>query len=197
MLVVFAGTRWPGLMWPNFSAAYALAFCAGLYFPPRMAWFLPLGTLAVTDLLLNLFYGYWPQWYQLSNYLGYACLIGLGCWMRQKDHWTKLVGGGVVGAFLFYLLTNTIAWFLNPFDNEGYTRDITGWLLALTQGTDGFPPTWMFLRNTLLSGGLFTGLFVAAAKWAEAAEETEEEIEEKTSEPVTDVEDAEPEEITV
>ena len=32
MLLVFALSRWPGLMPMNFSAAYALAFCAGLYF---------------------------------------------------------------------------------------------------------------------------------------------------------------------
>lgn len=183
MLVVFAGTRWPGLMPVNFSAAYALAFCAGLYLTPRMAWFLPLGTLAVTDLALNAYYGYWPQWYQLSNYLGYACLIGLGQWMSKKDHWAKLIGGGIVGACFFYLLTNTIAWLLNPFDNKEYTRDLTGWLLALTKGTGGFPPTWMFLRNTLLSGGLYTGLFVAAAKWIEATEEAEETESEPESAP--------------
>ena len=183
MLIVFAASRWPGAMPVNFSAAYALAFCAGLYFTPRMAWLLPLGTLAVTDLALNAYYGYWPQWYQLSNYLGYACLIGLGQWMSKKDHWAKLVGGGLVGACFFYLLTNTLAWLLNPFDNKEYTRDLTGWLLALTKGTGGFPPSWMFLRNTLLSGGLFTGLFVGAAKWIEATEEAEETEPEPEAEP--------------
>jgi len=183
MLVVFAGTRWPGVMPLNFSAAYALAFCAGLYFRPRMAWMLPLGTLAVTDLALNAHYGIWPQWYQLSNYVGYACLIGLGQWMSKKDHWSKLVGGGLVGACVFYFLTNTIAWILNPFDNPEYTRDWSGWLLAVTHGTGGFPPSWMFLRNTLLSGGLFTGLFVAAAKWMEAQAEAEEEAPEPEHEP--------------
>ncbi len=189
MLVVFAGTRWPGLMPLNFSAAYALAFCAGLYFPARTAWLLPLGTLAVTDLALNVYYGYWPQWYQLSNYLGYASLIGLGQWMSKKDHWAKLVGGGLVGACLFYLITNTLAWLLNPFDNKEYTRDLSGWLLALTKGTGGLPPTWMFLRNTLLSGGLFTGLFVGAAKWMEALDSATEE----ESEPAEEVEEENPE----
>ena len=183
MLIVFSGTRWPGLMPVNFSAAYALAFCAGLYFPRKMAWLIPLGTLAVTDLALNAYYGYWPQWYQLSNYLGYACLIGLGQWMSKKDNWAKLVGGGLVGACLFYLITNTLAWLLNPFDNKEYTRDLTGWLLALTKGTGGLPPTWMFLRNTLISGGLFTGMFVGAAKWMEAREAAEEEAPETEEEP--------------
>ena len=192
MLIVFAGTRWPGLMPMNFSAAYALAFCAGLYFPPKLAWLIPLGTLGVTDLALNAYYGYWPQWYQLSNYLGYASLIGLGQWMSKKDHWAKLIGGGLLGACFFYLITNTLAWLLNPFENKEYTRDLSGWLLALTTGTSGLPPTWMFLRNTLISGGLFTGLFVGAAKWIEARETAAEEESDIENEP----EDIEPEKAT-
>src|SRR5271157_36319 len=35
LIVVFALSRWPGLMPPNFSAAYAILFCAGLYLPGR------------------------------------------------------------------------------------------------------------------------------------------------------------------
>ena len=80
-------------------------------------------------------------------------------------------------ALCFYLITNTLSWWFNPFEEEGYTRDMTGWLLALTKGTGGFPPTWMFLRNTLASGALFTGLFVGAAKWAEATQESAEQAE--------------------
>jgi len=32
----------------------------------------------------------------------------------------------------------------------------------------GYPPTWEFFRNSLLSGGLFTALFVASEKLASA-----------------------------
>src|SRR6266436_7809760 len=56
LMAVFALTRWPGLLPPNFSAFYALAFCAGVYFPKRLAWWLPMGTMMVTDLLLNFYY---------------------------------------------------------------------------------------------------------------------------------------------
>ena len=38
------------------------------------------------------------------------------------------------------------------------------WLIALIKGTGGWPQTWEFFRNTLLSGGLFTALFVGAMK---------------------------------
>ena len=65
---------------------------------------------------------------------------------------------------MFYLITNTASWLFNPFHNPEYTKNLAGWLLALTKGTGGYPPTWEFFRNTLLSGGLFTALFAAAAK---------------------------------
>jgi hypothetical protein len=75
---------------------------------------------------------------------------------------------------LFYLITNTASWFINPFRNPEYTRDLAGLLIALTKGTGGFPQTWEFFRNTLLSGGLFTGLFAATALWSARLESSRE-----------------------
>jgi hypothetical protein len=43
-------------------------------------------------------------------------------------------------------------------------------LTALTKGTGGYPTTIQFFINTLLSGGLFTGLFAGAMKLSDAAE---------------------------
>ena len=95
------------------------------------------------------------------------------------------LGGGILGALLFYLITNTASWLFNPFGNPEYTRNFIGWLRALTLGTHGWPETWQFFRNTLLSGGLFTGLFVGAMKMVEAAESAREKepAEESESEP--------------
>jgi hypothetical protein len=55
-----------------------------------------------------------------------------------------------------------------------YAKTLAGWLQALTSGIPGYPPTWTFFRNTLLSGGLFTGLFAGALKLTEAPEPAEE-----------------------
>jgi hypothetical protein len=94
-----------------------------------------------------------------------------------------LLGGGILGALVFYLVTNTLSWLINPFNNPEYTKNIAGLIRALTLGTKGWPETWEFFRNTLMSGGLFTGLFVAAMKASEPSEETEEEAEEAEPEP--------------
>jgi hypothetical protein len=193
LMVAFALTRWPGLLPLNFSAFYALAFCGGVFLPRKLAWWLPLTTLIITDVLLNFYYtakGHdaW-QVYQLFNYAAAIALIWLGTRFSPRAASWKLIGGGLLGAVLFYLITNTASWFFNPFNNPEYTKTLHGWITALSKGTAGYPPTWEFFRNTLLSGGLFTGLFVGAMKLAEAMEPKEEE--QKEDEPVTEPEKTE------
>ena len=194
LMLVFALSRIPGMLPQNFSAAYALAFCAGVYFAGQLAWWLPLGTLLITDIGLNCYYKFCLGWhvfdlpilkYQIFNYAAYVVLIWLGRRFKPSTSFLGLLGGGILGALLFYLITNTASWLFNPFGNPEYTRTLLGWLTALTKGTAGWPETWEFFRNTLLSGGLFTGLFVGAMKMTESAESKREKEapEEKEEEP--------------
>jgi hypothetical protein len=184
LLGLFALTRWPGLLPPNFSAAYALAFCAGVYFPGRLGWWAPMAVFFGTDLLLNYYYDA-PllSSYMALNYVGYALLIGMGRgFSRWQGSWLKLLAGGLLGAIIFYFVTNTAAWFNpapGPFPQEPYPKTLLGWIQALTIGSPPWPPTWTFFRNTLLSGGLFTGLFVSAMRLSEAAKPAEEQSEEE------------------
>jgi hypothetical protein len=182
LMVVFALSRVPGMLPQNFSAAYALLFCAGVYFYGRLAWWLPLAILLLTDIALDFYYLHlgWHVFdvptlkYQLINYVAYLGLIWLGRRYKPQSSFLSLLGGGILGAMLFYLITNTASWLFNPFGNPEYKRTFVGWLTALTKGTAGWPETWQFFRNTLLSGGLFTGLFVGAMKMIEAGESARE-----------------------
>ena len=185
-MVAFAITCWPAMLpesLKNFSAAYAIAFCAGVYFPRRMRWILPLATLLLLDVGLNVFYYSTPALsaYTFAKLAAYAGVIWLGTQFGAKRSWFRLVGGGVMGAFIFYLVTNVASWLFDP----SYAKTLGGLLQALTVGVPGFPPTWVFLKNTLLSGGLFTGLFAGVMKLSEAAEAAEEkEAEEAGDEPL-------------
>ncbi len=168
LVALLAVCRWPGLFPPNFSPVYALAFCAGVYLPRRLAWWLPLTALFVSDIFLNLHYSV-PllSGFLTLNYVAYAALVGLGRRFSRRSSWLKLLCGGLLGAILFYLITNTAAWFNpapGPFPQPPYPRTFLGWVQAMTVGTSSWPPTWTFFRNTLLSGGLFTGLFVGMMK---------------------------------
>jgi hypothetical protein len=175
-------------MRPNFSAAYALLFCAGLYVPGVLGWIAPIAVLVASDCVITpAFYHMhdfsWVRFCidQSPNYLAYAGLIALGRMVGASRPWWLQVGGGLVGAMLFYLVTNTASWLAMP----NYAKTLAGWIQALTRGTPGYPPTWEFFRNTLISGGLFTGLFVGAVKLTEASdapEKNEQEADEKKPE---------------
>ena len=204
LMLVFALTRWPGLLPLNFSAAYALVFCAGVYLPRRLAWWLPLTTMLVTDVLLNVHYHLLYETnpnayaapmeffnpYLLANYLSYVLLTWLGTRFKPTARWLKVVAGGVLGALVFYLISNTASWLQLP----GYAKTFAGWIQALTVGLPGFPPTWTFLLKTLLSGGLFTGLFVAVLKLTEASESAREKETPETEPEAEPSGDAKPEE---
>ncbi len=187
-VVLAALSRWPGLFPQNFSAFYALAFCAGAFFPGQTKWWLPMGTLVATDLALNLYYWFALginsfQVFQLINYAAFAAIIWFGGRFNPRSSFLGLLSGGILGAVFFYIITNTAAWLFNPFHNPEYTKDLIGWITALTKGTAGHPTTLEFFRNTLTSGGLFTGLFAGALKLTEAAEPEEEKEEEPADEP--------------
>ena len=205
-LALIAVSRWPGLLPPNFSAVYALLFCAGALFPGRRGLVVPMAVLFTTDIALNLYYQLaqgWPVWTGRSlvslgfNYVSYLLLFLAGRGTRsltdagrarlgrarRSVRWLALTLGGFAAAVIFYVVTNTAAWLFNPFQNLEYTRDLAGWITALTLGTKNLPQTWEFFRNTFFSSGLFAGLFAGAweltsaespADKGVAAEESEE-----------------------
>lgn len=180
LLVVLALTRIPGVLPHNFSAVYALLFCAAIYFSGWVAWVLPLATVLVTDVLLNLYYQAAPvRLEMLGNYAAYLGIIWLGRRFSRRSAFSSLLGGGILGAIIFYLVSNTMSWL----SDAAYTKDLSGWIQALTVGTPGWPHTWEFFRNTLMSGGLFTGLFAGAMKLSEAPEPKTEEDEAPSEEP--------------
>ncbi|MBO7108125.1 MAG: hypothetical protein J6W90_06170 [Verrucomicrobia bacterium] len=156
-------TRWPGLLPANFSAIHALVFCSAVYLPKKWGWCLIIPTILISDLCLNLFhYKVAPfHFYMLPNYVCYICILFLGQrFFSPKSSWGKLLGGGLLGALLFYLISNTFSFFVD----STYQKTLAGWLQALTIGVPGWPPTWLFFRYSLMSTGLFTGLFAGAMK---------------------------------
>lgn len=175
-LGLFVLSRWPGLFPPSFSVAYALVFCAGVYFPNRVSSSLLFVVMLATDTALNCYYQHkFPNeniWSGANlanlgfNYAAYIVLNFLGWRFKSQASFLALLGGGLLGAILFFVITNTASWLFNP----EYAKTIADWIRALTTGVSGWPQTWEFFRNTLLSGGLFTGLFVGAMKLTASAE---------------------------
>lgn len=149
---------------PNFSPVAAVAFCGGIFLPGAMAWAVPIGALVISDIALSVFAGFPAFGY--SQGLAWLCVAGivwLGRWFSAGAFSLPRYFGGLVGgAFGFYFVTNSAAWLLNP----AYPRGFGGLWMSLTTGLPGFPPTWVFFRNSLVSDLLFGALILAV--WAAA-----------------------------
>ncbi|MFP4544967.1 MAG: DUF6580 family putative transport protein [Candidatus Kapaibacterium sp.] len=128
---------------PNFNPFWAVAFFAGAMIPGRFkAIAIPLGALFISDIFL----GFHAD--MLAVYLGFALMIFIGRVLMNKPDIYNIGGGAVLGAVLFYLITNFSSW--------------------ITMGT--YPMTWdgliscyaaaiPFFRNAILSTVLFTYAF--------------------------------------
>ena len=182
-MLVFAASRWPGMLPQNFSAAHALLFCAAFWLPGWMGWVLPLATIIVTDILLNIFHYNMPVMVPelVVNWMILGLFVVLAKWLARHRSYGRVFLGTLIGALLFYLVSNTVSWLVNP----AYAKTIAGWIQALTVGLPGFPPTWVFGLKSLLGTGLFTGLFAGAMKWSEALDAEPEPKTEDDEEPET------------
>lgn len=154
------------MRWANFPPYAAIAFCGAVYFKDRRLWFLPFAGLCLTDLYINWFYarqyGYHLEWSgYVARVIAYAAGLGLGWWVSTRKSWLWLLNGSLLGAVIFYLVTNTLSWWTDLF----YAKTLAGWWQALTVGHPEYPPTIAFFHKTLFGDLLFTGLFAGVMEW--------------------------------
>jgi hypothetical protein len=94
-MLVFAASRWPGMLPQNFSAAHALLFCAAFWLPGWMGWVLPLATIIVTDILLNLFHYNMPVMVPelVVNWMILALFVVLAKWLARRRSYGRVFLG--------------------------------------------------------------------------------------------------------
>lgn len=144
----------------NLAPFTAIAFCGAVYVRKPWFWALSFLALEATDVYVNWFhartFGY--HWETSGFVLRSLCFfgaLGIGYWVSTRKSWLWLLNGSLLGAVLFYFVTNTQSWWTDPF----YAKTLAGWWQALTVGHPEFPPTIYFFKNTLFGDLMFTGLF--------------------------------------
>lgn len=150
----------------NFSPVMAIAFCGAVYFRKRWMWLIPFLALGLSDIYINHFYakeyGFgWPISGVLARTACFAVALAIGAWVAKRKSWLNLLSGGLLGAIIFYIVTNTQSWAADAF----YAKTLAGWWQALTIGHPEYPPTIFFFRNTLFGDLMFTGLFSGIMEW--------------------------------
>ena len=143
---------------PGACPLSAVALCAGMFLPRRLALIVPLSILLLSDVAIDLHYheNFFSA-YLLGRYVLLA-LIGLaGVALRRRRGLATVLGATLAGSALFYAASNALTWLGSP----AYPQTLAGLWQALSTGVPGFPPSYVFFRNGLVSDALYSMVFVA------------------------------------
>lgn len=131
---------------PNFAPIGALAILAGSFLPKKYALLLPIVVMLAADY----FIGFYDIKIMLSVYLSFLLYVVLGNVLGKGEKLWKLPGGALLGAVLFFLITNFAVWAFTPM----YSKDFSGLLLSYTLALP-------FFKNTLFGDVFYTLSFLA------------------------------------
>ena len=143
----------------NISPMAALALCGGMFLPRRLGIGLTFGAFIISDILINLHY-HQPLLnpYSIILLFVFAGLFMAGHFLRKSGRLMVLLGASVGGTVLFYLVTNTAAFFYDP----AYPKIFSGWVQANSFGVPGYPPAWAFGLRSLAGNLAFAVAFYLA-----------------------------------
>jgi hypothetical protein len=153
----------------NFAPLAAIALCAAAYFPAKFKFTVPMIALLISDVVLNLSYGYSLfSPFVISHYIGFALVGAVGWLLRNRASLKTILPASIAGSIIFYVITNAVSWIFEP----GYARSFAGLIQALTVGLPQYSatPSWMFFRNSVVSDLFFTGLFILCFHLGRATE---------------------------
>lgn len=144
---------------PNGQPLLALVLCSFVFLEGRQRWIIPLAVWLLTDPISSMLQNH-PilGWHHLALALGIAVTIGIASVVRRKPTLLATVGGTMLSAVAFYILTNLVSFLSDPL----YAKTLSGFVQAQWSGPVGYEPTWVFFRNSICSNAAFAALFMAS-----------------------------------
>ncbi len=142
----------------NFTPIGAIALFAGTYISDRkQAFLLPLFTLLVSDILLQVVNGSGFYRDMIFVYGSFALVTGLGFMLRGREQRQTIMVASLVSSIVFFLITNFGTWLMY----DMYPKSAAGLLSCYVAGIP-------FFKGTIM-GDLFYNLALfgtfALAKW--------------------------------
>ena len=136
----------------NFSPVYAGLLFGGAYLKKRDSIWFPVLLLAGSDLLLNsLLYQTQFQWMQTINWVGFAAIVMVGWWLKNRVSARNVLIASIAGPSVFFLISNLAVWL-----GGGLYPPTFAGLAAC------FAAAVPFYGNSLISGVLFSGILFGA-----------------------------------
>lgn len=131
---------------PNFTPVLSMAFLGGMYLKGRQAVFVPLALMAISDLII----GFYPLMYVTWGSIVLISILGL--WLKERKNFVTVLGGSIVSAVFFFIVTNFASWLtLYPHTVNGLQQC---YILAIP-----------FFRSTLVSTLAYSAVFYAGYEW--------------------------------
>ena len=142
---------------PNFSPIAAVALFGGAFFANRgLAVFVPLAALFASDVILavgagGLYSGYIGSTGQMLVYAATALISVIGFSLRKNQRSLPVIGAGLVGTAMFFLITNFGAFLSDP----NYPKTLAGLGAAYVAGIPFLK--WSVISTMMFSAILFGG----------------------------------------
>lgn len=131
---------------PNFTPVLSMAFLGGMYLKGRQAVYVPLALMVISDFII----GFYPLMFLTW---GSIVLISfLGIWLKENKGFVTVLGGSILSALVFFMVTNFASWLtLYPHTFDGIRQC---YILAIP-----------FFRSTFVSTVAYSLVFWAGYEW--------------------------------
>ena len=143
----------------NLQPFGSLFFCGMALFGSRGV-ILAAATWLLSYPIASIIQGYPVGMEILVPIIGFTAMVGLANFFKSTSP-LKTFTGSLIGAIVFYLITNALSW---AFDPLYATKSLATLGQALWTGLPGYAPTWLFFRNAMIAQAVFSGVFLAATR---------------------------------
>lgn len=144
---------------PNFTPIAAMALFGGVYFSDkRLAFVIPLLAMLLSDVALQLFFGWGFHNTMIYVYIGFILTSIIGIMVRRNVTILSVASGSIAASILFFIITNFGVW-----ASFGFQSGISGLNTTYLMGIPFFAPT--LLGDLFFNGVLFGAFYLAQIKF--------------------------------
>ncbi len=146
---------------PNFTPVISIALFAGAYLQKRFAFLVPLAAMLMSDVII----GFYSPVSMAFVYGSFLLIVVLGLAMSGKVSMMRIGGFSLIGAVLFFVLTNFGVWLV---PGSTYPKTLAGLVECYIMAIPFFGNT--VVSAIVYSAALF-GIYAAAEKFVFKAKE--------------------------
>ena len=135
----------------NFAPIAAIALFSAVYLPKKMALFIPIAAMLLSDLFL----GFYEWQVMLAVYGSFVLAGAFGFYIRKNKNTGTVIAGSFFASIIFFVFTNLAVWIFSGY----YEHTMAGLLYCYTLAIP-------FFRNTMLGDLFFVGVLFGSYEMA-------------------------------